>query len=177
MSNTAYSTAQFEQRNAEVVADRSQARDNDPAVKAAKATFNKATTALEDLQSYVATLPLQRRLAYNGNITDAKQAVIDAVKAVRAAENTHVRNVYLAKLEATKAEQQQTQEKQHLQFASEQEAAAKTEMKTWYLSAGGLETQFEQAWPDMWQKELQQRTTENLAGAKRAMNQAHGYKL
>lgn len=172
-----YTDQQFAERNQQMTAERQQAMNEDPDIVAARSNFVRSQKDLDDLQSSIRNLPIQQRLQYNGNITQARQAIIDAEKAVRTAENSHVRRAYLAKLEAAKNEQAQVQQQQQTKFAQEAEAEAKEQFKASYLRAGGTLQGFETAWPAMWRKELEQRAVEQLTGAKRAMERQRGYNL
>jgi hypothetical protein len=56
------------------------------------------------------------------------------------------------------AEQERRAKEEQKQRAEAMEQEAKRQFRDLYLGNGGTETQFESAWPSMWQSELERRT-------------------
>ena len=177
MNTTSYSDTQFDDTNTQLLADRQKGLAEDAAMKTAYQKLERAQGELQSLSAYVGTLPLQRRLEFNGNMATAKEAVNAAQKELQTARNDFYRRDRLARLEEQQSARTKERDALQAAHAQEAEAEAKQQMKQHYLMSGGTAQAFEAAWPDMWARELQERAAAQLAGARRRLEMEHGYAL
>ena len=177
MNSTAYSQQAFEQRQQERAQQMQTLLNNDATYQAAARALQTAQQELEHLQTFVKNQPtLERRLQYNQNMVEARQAAKDAEKTALVAHNAVYHQAQLAKIEAEKQAKNQARAEQQARLAQEEEAQAKKTYKASYLAAGGTEAQFEAAWSGpngLWEKELQARAQANVAAAQHHMSQRY----
>src|SRR6266487_6592290 len=97
MNNPAYSQQAFEARQQQRAEQMQTLLNNSPTYQAAARALLDAQQNLEHLETFVKNQPtLDKRLRYNGNVTQARQAVKDAEAAALQARNEVFRQAHLA---------------------------------------------------------------------------------
>ncbi len=169
MPNTAYSQSEFEARQQQKAEQMQTLLNNDAPYQAAARALLDAQQNLEHLETFVKNQPsLERRLQYNGNVTQARQAVKDAEAAALQARNEVFRQAHLARLEEQKQAKNQAQAELQQKRAKELEQEMKVEYRAVWQ---GDQASFDAAWPGLYQRELETRAQANVAAAQHSMGQ------
>lgn len=171
MNNTAYSQSEFEARQQERAEQVTQELAGDSQYQAALSTLNTARGNLAHLQELAKAQPtIDRRLAYNESLTEARQAVTDAEKAAQSRKNEFLKTRRLHQLEEQQVEREKAQAEQQQKRAQELEQEMKAEYRAVWQ---GDQASFDAAWPGLYQRELETRAIEQRQAVKHNMGQRY----
>lgn len=166
-----YDKAAFDKLMAEGNAKLEASRNADPAIASAQRAYERAQEHLANEQHIQRNLSNDPKWRYwtkdqqfsvimqmDERVAQAQDAVNAADKAIREAESAHWQKAQQSQLDAQNAERKKQEDEAQKQYSEQEKGKYREEARKLYLAAGGTETDFEKAFPAMWEQKLIERT-------------------